>query len=589
MARKRFMFQILPAFMAVVFLSLVPLAYVVSRTIESVETEQGKEDLLARATLFRAVVDTQPLTPDNTELQALCQRLGAASRTRLTIIAPDGTVLADSSDAPETMDNHASRPEVAEAMKGMAGAATRFSYTVNEKMVYIALPAGNPPGACIIRASFPLTSIDATIKTIYRRLGATVLIVTLCATLISWLLSRRLVRPIIELKAGAARFACGDFARQLAVPDSEEFGSLAEALNEMARQCAFRIQAMEQQRNEQDAVFASMMEGVFAVDSELRIISMNEAASALLRVDANAVKGRPMLEAVRNTALRDFVQGALASTTPVEAELSVGQRDPLLLKVQGAKLHDGNGRIMGAVVVLNDVTRLRRLEEVRQDFVANVSHELKTPITSIKGFVETLLDDPEPTPENTRRFLQIVEKQANRLDAIIEDLLSLSRLEQTKGPASLKLEHAPLRPIINAAVELCQHQADLRAIHIRVDCPQELKASVNPPLLEQGLVNLINNAVKYSEDGQAVLVRAGLREEGLVIDVVDEGTGIHANELDRIFERFYRIDKARSRDLGGTGLGLSIVKHIAQAHSGRVSVVSVPGEGSTFSLHFPLG
>ncbi len=588
MVRKRFMLQILPAFMAITFLSLVLLAYVVSRTIETVETEQAKEDLLARATLFRALVDIRPPVGDSDDLQALCQRLGTESGTRLTVIAPDGKVLADSNESPDSMDNHATRPEVAEAMKGMAGASTRFSYTVNEKMVYIALPGNNPPGAYIIRASFPLTSIDATIGTIYRRMGWAVLIVTTFAALLSWLVSKRLVQPIIALKAGAARFACGDFGKQLSVPDSEEFGSLAEALNEMARQCAFRIEAMEQQRNEQDAVFSSMMEGVFAVDSELRIISMNEAASTLLRVDANAIKGRPILEAVRNTALRDFVQGALTSQTPVEAELSVGQREPLLLKAQGAMLHDGSGRAMGAVVVLNDITRLRRLEEVRQDFVANVSHELKTPITSIKGFVETLLDDPAPSPDNVRRFLQIVEKQANRLDAIIEDLLSLSRLEQTKGATSLKIEQAPVLPVINAAVELCQHQADQRAIRIQVECPPELKAAINPPLLEQGLVNLINNAVKYSEDGQAVLIRA-LEEDGvLVIHVVDEGTGIHANELDRIFERFYRIDKARSRDLGGTGLGLSIVKHIAQAHSGVVSVVSTPGEGSTFSLRFPL-
>ena len=588
MARKRFMLQILPAFMAITFLSLILLAYVVSRTIETIETENAAQDLAARASLFRAAIEAQLEAAGNETLQALCKQLGTESQTRLTVIKPDGTVLADSNESPADMDNHATRPEVAQALKGLTGASTRFSYTVNEKMVYVAMPAGAAPNNVVIRASFPLTSIDATIGTIYRRMGGAVLIVMLCAALLSWVVSRRLVQPVMALKAGAARFACGDFASPLAVPDSEEFGSLAEALNEMARQCAFRIEAMEQQRNEQDAVFSSMMEGVFAVDSELRIISMNDAASTLLRVDANAVKGRPILEAVRNTALRDFVQGALVSDAPVEAELSVGQREPLLLKAQGAMLHDGSGRTMGAVVVLNDITRLRRLEEVRQDFVANVSHELKTPITSIKGFVETLLDEPAPSPENVRRFLQIVEKQANRLDAIIEDLLSLSRLEQTKGAVSLKIEQAPVLPVINAAVELCQHQAELREIRIQVECPPDLAAGINPPLLEQGLVNLINNAVKYSDDGQSVLVRAREHEGTLVIDVADEGTGIHANELDRIFELFYRIDKARSRDLGGTGLGLSIVKHIAQAHSGSVSVISTPGEGSVFTLQLPL-
>lgn len=587
MARKRFIGQILPAFLLVTLLSLLLVSWIVTRTIADIELSQCERDLSARAVLIRAIIESRPPDSDDKSLQALCKSLGDASGTRITVILPDGRVIADSNKAPADMDNHANRPEVAQALAGAEGHSVRFSYTTSEKMMYVAMPVETASGRRVVRVSVPLLFIDTAISTVYRRLGAAVVASTLCAALLSWALSRRIMRPLTALKAGAARFARGDFDEPLPIPDSEEVGNLAEALNEMARQCAYRIEAMEQQRNEQDAVFSSMMEGVLAVDSELRIISMNEAASALLRVDPVSAKGRPILEAVRNMGLRDFVRGALSSEAPVEAELTVGQGDPLLLKAQGTMLRDGAGVAMGAVIVLNDITRLRRLEAVRQDFVANVSHELKTPITSIKGFVETLLDDPNPSPDDVRRFLQIIERQAGRLDAIIEDLLSLSRLEQTKGTISLEVTPARIIPIIEAAVELCQHQAAARSIRIQIECPDELAAQVNPPLLEQGLVNLINNAVKYSDDGQAVYIHA--HEEGgeLLIDVIDEGAGIHANELDRIFERFYRVDKARSRDQGGTGLGLSIVKHIAQVHSGTVTVSSTPGEGSTFTLHLP--
>lgn len=580
------MLQLLPAFLLVILLSMALVCFLVTRTVETLGLRHTEKELAARATLLKAVLREQA-NLDTAGVQALCIKLGAETGTRITVIEPDGTVIADSEESPAQMDNHASRPEVAVALTGEPGRSVRFSYTTNVRTLYLAIPMEEAPGQRIVRVALPFTRTEETNQAVYRQLAVLMVGVSLFAALSSWLVARRFMRPLVALKAGAARFARGDFSEALPIPDSEEIGNLAEALNEMARQCAFRIEAMEQQRNEQDAVFSSMMEGVLAVDSNLRIISMNDAASELLQVDPNSTKDRPILEAVRNMALHDFVRDALRSTAPVEAELEVGHREPLLLKVQGAMLRDGSGAAMGAVIVLNDITRLRRLEAVRQDFVANVSHELKTPITSIKGFVETLLDDHEPSPENTRRFLKIIEKQANRLDAIIEDLLSLSRLEQSKGGVSLKIERSRVMPIIEAAVELCQYQAEARSIRIQVECPADLAADVNPPLLEQGLVNLINNAVKYSEDGQSVFIHASKEDEMLVIEVIDEGTGIHANELDRIFERFYRIDKARSRDQGGTGLGLSIVKHIAQVHAGTVSVSSTPGEGSTFTLRLP--
>lgn len=588
MARKRFIWYIFPAFLLITFASLFIVSYYVTRAFEELQELETKGDLEARAVLLRALASGPRLRNDLDQLRAECAALGEASRMRITIIEPDGTVIVDTDESPAVMDNHANRPEVRVALTGVPGRATRYSDTVNARMMYVALPEAPAPDTRVYRVALPLTALGETLNMIFWRLGIVVVGVSTVAAAISWFLSTRLMRPLADLKVGAERFAQGKLDLPLPVPESEEFASLAEAMNEMATQLADRIQAVEQQRNEMQAVFSSMIESVLAIDTELRIISINQAAIALLDVQPSAIKGQPILEAVHNQSLHEFANLALESEGLLEAEFTVGRRDARLLKAQGTVLRDGTGQAMGAVIVLHDISRLRRLEEVRQDFVANVSHELKTPITSIKGFVETLLDEPPPGQEDTRRFLRIIEKQANRLDAIIADLLSLSRLEQGVGEGGLATEPAQVFSIVEACAELCQHQADSRRIKIQIDCPKDLVAPVNPPLLEQGLVNLVNNAVKYSDEGQTVYVHAYAADSTLVVDVIDEGSGIPANEIDRIFERFYRVDKARSRELGGTGLGLSIVKHIAQAHRGNVSVTSTPGKGSTFTVRLPL-
>jgi two-component system phosphate regulon sensor histidine kinase PhoR len=243
---------------------------------------------------------------------------------------------------------------------------------------------------------------------------------------------------------------------------------------------------------------------------------------------------------------------------------------------------------VGAVIVLNDVTRYRHLENLRRDFVANVSHELKTPIASIKGFVETLLDGALSHPDDAQRFLKIIGSHAERLNNIIEDLLSLSKIEQSEQAANLPLDLAPLRPVLEAAVYGCQSQAAARHIELSLDCGDAIVAQINPPLLEQAVINLIDNAVKYSEPGRQVQIEAQADEQEIALSVRDHGCGIAAEHLPRLFERFYRVDRARSRKLGGTGLGLAIVKHIVQAHAGRVSVESTPGEGSVFCIHLPV-
>jgi two-component system phosphate regulon sensor histidine kinase PhoR len=331
-----------------------------------------------------------------------------------------------------------------------------------------------------------------------------------------------------------------------------------------------------------------MVEGLLAVDTDERVIKVNRAAATFLDIDAEEVIGRTIQEVVRNPALQEFVAKALSAEEPVEGDIVLhnGSGDRFL-QAHGTQLHKPGGGSRGAVIVLNDVTRLRRLENVRRDFVANVSHELKTPITSIKGFVETLQDGAINTPRDAEHFLEIIAKQADRMNSIVEDLLLISSVEQDVEKEKIRFDSGQVRAALREAIQVVETKGNNKDITIELECPDNLSVRMNPALLEQAVINLVDNAIKYSEPGSRVTVIAEAGGDEVVISVIDRGCGIEEKHLPRLFERFYRVDKARSRKLGGTGLGLAIVKHIVQAHRGRVTVESAPNEGSTFSIHLP--
>jgi two-component system phosphate regulon sensor histidine kinase PhoR len=369
------------------------------------------------------------------------------------------------------------------------------------------------------------------------------------------------------------------------MPETEELESLAQTLNHMATQLDDRIRTILRQRQEQEAVLASMVEGVMAVDSRARLISLNQAARILLGIEQTVVEQRSITEVVRNPDLQWFVTRTLATVEPIEGEIVFGGDDGRILQVHGTTLRDAQGKALGVLIVLHDVTRLRKLENARRDFVANVSHELKTPITSIKGFVETLTEGAINEPENAGEFLKIISRQVDRLHEIIEDLLSLSRIEQEAEQGKIILSGRRIKGVALAALQVCAGRAEAKNVVIDLECPEEMRALVNGPLLEQALVNLIDNAIKYSNPGNTVRVEDTRSGSSVVIHVRDQGVGIAAEHLPRLFERFYRVDPSRSRKVGGTGLGLAIVKHIVQAHGGRVTVESAPGQGSVFSIY----
>ena len=594
MPRRRLLWQLFPSYLVITLLSLLAVTWYATRSLRGFYRAETQTMLEARARLVEKQLLATHRSGDKAAVDALCKDLGSRSDTRITAMLPSGVVVGESDEDTAKMELHNTpdRPEMMAALGGEVGVATRQSATLNKDMMYVAVPLFTGEGEArevelVVRTSFPVTSVEDALRHIHAELAIAGLVIAVFAGVVSLVVSRRISQPLEEMKQGADRFAEGDLHVRLPVPETAELASLAEAMNQMAAQLEERLNTILRQRNEQEAILASMVEGVVAVDNDERLISMNVAATAMLGVDDGKLEGRSIQEAVRNPALQRFVAGALAEPEVSEGEIELVGNGQRVLQAHGAALRDAEGRQIGAVVVLNDVTRLRRLESIRREFVANVSHELRTPITSVKGFVETLLDGALGNPEDATRFLGIIARQVDRLNAIIEDLLLLSRLEQDTGQPAATLEEATLKDVLDAAVQVCSLKATEKDMALRVTCAAGFTARINAPLLEQAVVNLVHNAINYSEPGRAVEIVAEPGDGETIVRVADQGCGIGPEHLPRLFERFYRVDRARSRKLGGTGLGLAIVKHIAQAHGGRVTVESEPGKGSVFTIHLP--
>ena len=588
MRPKSFLGQISLALLFIAILSVLAITWIASQSWRHVYLEELRDDLAARARLTSVLAREKLAQGRADKLQALTQELGRLTDTHLTVVLADGRVAGDSKRDPAAMGNYGDLPEIRAALAGEVGEDRRDATLREPDTLYVAVPVRQQQGniIAVVRAALPVSVIGQTLAAVYLKVALGGLGIILLAAGLGLILSRRLTQPLEEVRRGAERFARGDLSLKLPRPELKELVGLGETLNHMASQLDERIGTILRQRQEREAVLASMVEGVIAVDSRSRVISLNRAASALLDLDPAFVIQRRIVEVVENPDLQWFITRSLAASEPIEGEITLQGDKPRFLQAHGTTLKDPHGKAFGVLIVVHDVTRLRQLEKARRDFVANVSHELKTPITSIKGFVETLMEGGALSdPENAEKFLHIIGRQADRLGAIIEDLLSLSRIEQEAEQGKIHLVGSRIKGILNAAVQVCSTRAEAKEITAGLSCPDDLRARVNAPLLEQALVNLIDNAVKYSEPGSSVQVEATQHEGQVVIMVTDRGAGIPKEHLPRLFERFYRVDASRSRKMGGTGLGLAIVKHIAQAHGGKVDVASTPGQGSTFSIY----
>ena len=586
--RKRLIWQLFPPYLLITLLSLLAVSWYASSSLRHFFLDQTAADLKIRALLVEKQIVAHLAPLDAAEVDAICKKIGKHSATRITVILPSGLVIGDSRETPRLMDNHADRPEIAAALKGETGMSRRYSNTLMQKMMYVAVPLQKdqvPYG--VIRVSLSTTSIDRELRSIQIKIALGGFLIALLAAGISLLISRRISRPIEEMKKGADHFAEGDLSLRLTAPDSEELASLAEALNQMAAQLDRRIKTIVSQRNELETVLASMLEGVVAIDNEERIININAAAAGFFDCKPEECPGRNLQEVIRNSALQHFVRKSISNKVPKEDDISLYHNGEKTLHLQSSPLLDANKVSIGTLVVFNDVTHLRRLENMRRDFVANVSHEIKTPLTAIKGFVETLRLGDVDKPEEIERFLGIIQKHVDRLSSIVEDLLSLSRIEQEDEGKTIKLEEGYVKDVFQSALQICHSKAEEKKININLICEEQLVSCFDSSLLEQAVVNLLDNAIKYSEPNSTIHLKGNLKDAEVKIIVEDRGIGIAKKHQPRLFERFYRVDKARSRNLGGTGLGLAIVKHIAQAHGGNVTVESTLGAGSVFTIHLP--
>jgi len=589
MFAARLRWQIALPLLVLVGVALGAFTWQASRLLHDFHLQRTETDLVARAALVQEVLGDRLQYPRRDEIDPLAKRLAALASMRVTIIGADGVVLGESDKDPALMDNHARRPEVVAALAGNIGSAIRFSDTVGRPMMYAARPVTSDGRVIgVVRTGLELQAVESALRDLYLRSAAAAIVVLVLAAALGVWTTRRITRPLEELESSAERYANGDFAPPVPAGASVEIARVAEAMHRSAVELDTRVRTLAAERNEQEAVLSSMVEGVLAVDRGERVMALNAAGAALLGVDARHATGRSIQEVARNADLQRFVADVLASGEPVERDIAMHGKGPRFVQAHGAPVRDHAGERIGAVVVLNDVTRLRLLETVRSDFVANVSHELRTPITSIKGFLETLLGGAIEDPANARRFVEIAARQADRLGAIIDDLLLLSRVEQESDEHAIDRVPTPLEVVIASAIEICALKAQYKHVALVSRCsPPEITAHINAALVEQALVNLIDNAIKYSDDGGVVEIVAAREGGQVTLHVRDRGAGIDAEHLPRLFERFYRVDKARSRALGGTGLGLAIVKHIAVTQGGSIGVESTPGEGSTFTLRLP--
>jgi len=591
MARSRFVWQVFAGFCALVAAGLVGCFWLSSVQLARLADEAQLQRVADMATGLAASFSDHADSIEPGLFADTTRRLVGDQRARMDLLALDGTPLATSSTADLWGDRATGADTlVAEAGTGRIARTSRYDAAAGRRILVVAAPVG-PPGrpTSIVRVTADTADSDATLARSQRWLLLGFLACAGAALAAGLAVAGRLARSVAELSAAAARLADGDVTSPIPTAESVELAALAEAITSLREQLVERGLTIGRQGTQQEAVLGSMIEGVLAIDARQRVVGINRAAAELFTVDPARAIRRPLQEIVRNPDLRRFALRAIDCREPVEDDLLLrGARDRTI-RLRGTALRDLSGE-GGAVIVLNDVTDVQRLENVRRDFVANVSHELKTPIASIKGFVETLLDGADDDPVNQRRFLAIIARQADRLASIIEDLLALSRIEQSEGTGDLPRELVRIADVLAAVITDCQPRAGDRSIVLDVACDPAVEAKVNAPLLEQALINLVDNAIKYSDAGRTIWITVA--SEGAtdatpartLIRIRDEGCGIEAEHLPRLFERFYRVDKARSRKLGGTGLGLSIVKHIVQAHGGSVAVESEPGVGSTFTI-----
>jgi two-component system, OmpR family, phosphate regulon sensor histidine kinase PhoR len=532
---------------------------------------------------FSAVPPTDP--QEIAALQSWIRRM-ATSGARVTVIASDGTVLADSQSDPQTMENHAGRPEIAQAMAEGSGRSIRHSATVNRELLYYAVRQPSAAGkSVVLRFAEPEETVGEVLGPFRKSLGLASLAILLVASGLILLVSRNFSERIEKLTAFSQRVAQGDFRPQASDGTGDALDRLSHSLNQTAARLDRTIHTLTEERNLSSAILGSMVEGVLVVNGAERVVFANQSFAEILGLKVPPQPGSGLVEVVRQTELIEAARKVLAGEPRVEAEIVTGtlRQHFFAATVASVRAAETNG----AVIVLHDITDLRKLERVRRDFVANVSHEFRTPLTAIQGFAETLLAGAMNDPQNRERFLGIIVEHSRRLARLTEDLLMLSKMDADR--LELETRRIPVGPFVESCIETSTPRAKDKDLKLLVNLAERVPdIAGDRRRLTEVLQNLLDNAIQYTPAGGQIMVSAGPKNGEVIFTVSDTGIGIPQADQPRIFERFYRVDVARSREVGGTGLGLSIAKHLIENHGGKIWVESEVGRGSQFHFSVPI-
>ncbi len=570
------------SYVLVVLIGVFAASAYITRTVNAQLRASLDRELANYARLCASAVEALPAGfSHGAELEALVRAFAEGAGIRITVISADGTVVADSEFAAGSLAGHSSRPEIIEAAARGIAHTTRYSTSLGKNLRYVALRIGGTGDDAVrgfVRVAHSLDDIDRMVGSTLSWVTRGAALALVIGSLLSAAASRYIGAPLRDTSRAALALASGDFSRRLPVRSKDEVGQLADAFNTMSARLHLAMEELASGKSRLAAVLAAMTDGVVAVGTDMKLILINRAAMSMMRLtdtDADLV-GRPLLQVVRNADLDGALRRAM-SGEPCTANTVLGTDPRRDVQISASPFPSMDG----AVAVLSDVTEIRLLETVRRDFVSNVSHELRTPVTSIRGFVDTLLDGAMHDEPTLERFLKIIGRETARLAAITSDLLTLARIES--GEVALSLTPTSMAECIQAAIEAVEPAAERHGVGLVSQVDEAVIAMADKSLIVQVIVNLLDNAVKYSPAGSEVIVGAANAVPGAVrVWVSDKGQGIAREHLSRVFERFYRVDKGRSRQEGGTGLGLSIVKHIVERHGGEVGVASTLGKGSTF-------
>jgi len=580
--KSRLFYKIFISYVVIILLAVAVMGLIFARQIKSDLVEEIKNDLMAQARIIAFL--------SKSEIERQISSLADISRSRVTLVGASGWITADSEKNVAELDNHLNRTEIQEARIKGQGEAIRYSRTLGVEMLYIAFPIRE--GSELkgyVRLARPLFDVKKSVDQLYSHIYKGILIVIIPSLLIAFLFSRKIISPIQKAEQFTHKVCSGEVPGTLLIESNDEIGRLAKNINCMVEEHQEKIRFAHEEKGKLESAFASMTEGVIVLDGQNRIEMINNSLKDILgnEYTTNIINKTP-IEAFRSIELEDALDRFRETGTTVFQEITFGDENPIILGVIISAIHGLSGREEKTMMVFHDVTRLKKLEKIREDFVANVTHEIKTPLTAIIGFIETLQGGGVDEKVTANKFLQIIFENAHRLNRLVDDLLTLSNIEL--GEMKLRLEGISLGDVIENVLPVFEAKAAEKSLTVDKHIPEGLPLILaDRDKIAQILLNILDNAVKFTPDGGRVSITASEDGRGsVVVKIVDTGIGIPKSEIPRLGERFYRVDKTRSRELGGTGLGLSIVKHLMKAHQGNLEIESRLGAGTTVFLYFPI-